>query len=139
METPRGVKKKAFVAYLFTTLIVALPSRMARGTALRSPLASMTSAVSMATSIPVPMAIPTSAYARAGASLIPSPTIATLSSAPCNSFYLLRFFLWPHPSHDVIYFHLLGETNLGFYCTEENDTRNLVEIEATRKPLFLWI
>ena len=31
----------------------------------------------MATSVPVPMAMPRSAWARAGASLMPSPTIAT--------------------------------------------------------------
>ena len=40
---------------------------------------STTSAVSMATSVPEPSAIPTSACARAGASLTPSPTIATSS------------------------------------------------------------
>ena len=37
----------------------------------------MTPADSMATSVPVPIATPTSAEASAGASLIPSPTIAT--------------------------------------------------------------
>ena len=36
------------------------------------------SAVSTATSVPVPMAMPTSAWASAGASLTPSPTMATL-------------------------------------------------------------
>jgi hypothetical protein len=36
------------------------------------------SAASIATSVPVPMAIPTSAWANATASLIPSPTKATL-------------------------------------------------------------
>ena len=35
------------------------------------------SADSMATSVPAPMARPTSARARAGASLMPSPTMAT--------------------------------------------------------------
>lgn len=35
------------------------------------------SAASMATSVPVPMAMPTSARAKAGESLIPSPTMAT--------------------------------------------------------------
>ena len=34
-------------------------------------------ALSIATSVPVPIAIPTSAWASAGASLIPSPAIAT--------------------------------------------------------------
>ena len=36
------------------------------------------SAASMAISVPAPMAIPISALVRAGASLIPSPTMATL-------------------------------------------------------------
>ena len=38
---------------------------------------SATSAASTATSVPVPIAMPTSACASAGASLMPSPTIAT--------------------------------------------------------------
>ena len=43
----------------------------------RSLFMSTTSADSMATSVPAPMARPTSARARAGASLMPSPTMAT--------------------------------------------------------------
>ena len=43
----------------------------------RSPLSRVTPALSMATSVPVPMAMPTSAAARAGASLTPSPAMAT--------------------------------------------------------------
>ena len=39
----------------------------------------VTPAVLMATSVPQPMAMPTSAAARAGASLMPSPTIATVA------------------------------------------------------------
>ena len=42
---------------------------------------SVMSDASIATSAPVPIAIPTSARARAGASLIPSPTIATMRPA----------------------------------------------------------
>ena len=38
----------------------------------------------MATSVPAPMAIPTSAFARAGASFIPSPIIATQCPSSCN-------------------------------------------------------
>ena len=45
--------------------------------AAQSPLTSVTAALSIATSVPVPMAIPTSAAARAGASLMPSPAMAT--------------------------------------------------------------
>ena len=47
-------------------------------------LISTTSAASIATSVPVPMAIPTSAMARAGESLTPSPTMATLLPARCS-------------------------------------------------------
>ena len=53
-------------------------SAMAVTTPCRSPDMSVMSAASMATSVPVPMAMPTSACASAGASLMPSPTIATM-------------------------------------------------------------
>ena len=43
----------------------------------RSPLTSVTCALFIATSVPVPIAMPTSALASAGASLMPSPAIAT--------------------------------------------------------------
>ena len=43
-----------------------------------SPPRSVIPADSMATSVPVPIAIPTSAWASAGASLTPSPAIATI-------------------------------------------------------------
>src|SRR4029453_7248809 len=46
---------------------------------IRSPFTSVIPALSMATSVPVPIAIPTSAAASAGASLIPSPAIATIA------------------------------------------------------------
>ena len=39
----------------------------------------------MATSVPAPIAMPTSARASAGASLTPSPTIATVKPRPCSS------------------------------------------------------
>ena len=58
--------------------MVARLKRMAFTIPLRSPLTRVTSALSMATSVPVPIAIPTSAAAKAGASLIPSPAIATI-------------------------------------------------------------
>ena len=44
----------------------------------RSPFTSVTPALSIATSVPVPIAMPTSACASAGASLMPSPAIATM-------------------------------------------------------------
>ena len=43
----------------------------------RSPLSSVMPALSIATSAPVPMAMPTCAAASAGASLTPSPAMAT--------------------------------------------------------------
>ena len=46
--------------------------------ACKSPEINVISLAAIATSVPVPMAIPTSACANAGASLIPSPTIATI-------------------------------------------------------------
>ena len=60
---------------------VARLSRMAAGTSLRRLLTSTTSAASMATSVPAPMAMPMSARVSAGASLMPSPTMATLPRA----------------------------------------------------------
>ncbi len=50
---------------------------MATATQASEPDIKVTSAASMAASVPVPMARPTSARARAGASLMPSPTIPT--------------------------------------------------------------
>ena len=58
--------------------IVAFDNAIALGTPCRLPDISTTSAASIAMSVPVPMARPTSASAKAGASLIPSPTKATL-------------------------------------------------------------
>ena len=49
---------------------------------LKSEFINTTSDVSIATSVPPPIAIPISAAARAGASLMPSPTIAT--TLPCS-------------------------------------------------------
>mmetsp|Transcript_16773 Transcript_16773/g.50868 ORF Transcript_16773/g.50868 Transcript_16773/m.50868 type:complete len:228 (-) Transcript_16773:1515-2198(-) len=60
-------------------------TRLARSSATRtsrrSDLMSTTSAASMATCVPPPTATPTSATARAGESLMPSPTIATIPLA----------------------------------------------------------
>ena len=56
-------------------------SRSARGTSSRSERISTMSAASMAMSLPLPMAQPTVAAVRAGASLMPSPTIITLRPA----------------------------------------------------------
>ena len=58
--------------------MVALLNVIAVTTPLKSPLIRVISADSMATSVPVPRAMPISACAKAGASFIPSPTIATI-------------------------------------------------------------
>ncbi len=65
--------------------MVARARRRARTMPLRSPLTRVNPALSIATSAPVPMAMPTSACASAGASLTPSPAIATLRPSACSS------------------------------------------------------
>ena len=50
----------------------------------RSPLTSVSCALFIATSVPVPIAMPTSARASAGASLMPSPAIATTRPSACS-------------------------------------------------------
>ena len=59
--------------------IVALLNLIAVETSIKSLLIKTISADSIATSVPLPIAIPTLACAKAGASLIPSPTMATKS------------------------------------------------------------
>ena len=60
---------------------VARLKRIAAGTSLNRLFIRTTLAASIAISVPAPMAIPISARVRAGASLMPSPTMATL---PCS-------------------------------------------------------
>src|ERR1700682_6558509 len=61
--------------------MVAAESFRARTMPMRSPLTSVTPALAMAMSVPPPMAMPTSAEASAGASLMPSPAMATILPA----------------------------------------------------------
>ena len=51
----------------------------------RSPPIRVMSEAAMATSAPVPMAMPRSAWARAAASLMPSPAIATTWPCSCSA------------------------------------------------------
>ena len=67
------------------TRTVGRDSAIAEPTSRGSPPTSVTSDASMATSVPVPMATPRSAWASAGASLMPSPTMATLRPAACSA------------------------------------------------------
>ena len=64
---------------------VARDRSSASATPCKSPRTNAMSAAASATSVPEPIAMPTSAAAKAGASLIPSPTIATRSPLACRS------------------------------------------------------
>ena len=62
----------------------------------------MTCALSIAMSVPVPMAMPTSARASAGASLMPSPAIATRRPCACRRAIDIRFVLRLHFGDDFV-------------------------------------
>ena len=78
MGTPSALYKNANQRFWRMFFITACERRRARNSALRSPCTSVSAALSVATSVPVPIAIPTCAAASAGASLVPSPAIATM-------------------------------------------------------------
>ena len=59
---------------------------------------STASALSMATSVPAPMAMPRSACASAGASLMPSPIIATRWPAACSALMCSALFSGSTPA-----------------------------------------
>ena len=61
------------------------PSTMAGIIAARSDEVSTMSAACLATSVPAPIAMPMSAARNAGASLTPSPVIATTLPCRCNA------------------------------------------------------
>ena len=83
---PKTLYPNAQNKFSLIFLIVALLNLIAVTTSFKSLFIRTISADSMATSVPEPMAIPTSACTRAGASLIPSPTIATFLFCPCSFF-----------------------------------------------------
>ena len=74
--------------FCFILRTVPRPIRRAMATSRGSERIRTTSAVSTATSVPAPMAIPKSACASAGASLTPSPTMATRLPASMSSLTL---------------------------------------------------
>ena len=74
------LQKNAQNRFSLTLRSVARLSLTALTTSVNVELDNTISAESIATSVPAPIAIPISAFVSAGASLIPSPTIATL---PC--------------------------------------------------------
>ncbi len=65
--------------------IVAWLSALALAMPRRSPLTRTMRALFIATSVPVPIAMPTLAWASAGASLTPSPAIATIRPWSCSA------------------------------------------------------
>ena len=76
----------------------------------RSSPISATSAVSMATSVPIaPMAMPTSAVASAGASLMPSPTMATTWPWRCRRATSVGLVVGQQLGVDVVDAGLRGE------------------------------
>jgi len=79
---PTRLTTIAKAMFCFITVIVVLPILSSSGILLRSSVARVMPAVSIATSVPdKPIAMPMSASARAGASFMPSPIIATM--CPC--------------------------------------------------------
>ena len=68
----------------------------------------MMSAVSTATSVPAPMAMPTSAWARAGASLTPSPVIATTEPSDWTSLIFLRLLIGQDLGEVIVQAELVG-------------------------------
>ena len=81
----------------------------------RSPFTSVTPALSIATSVPVPIAMPTSAWASAGASLMPSPAIATTRAlAPA------------------------ARSTTSAFCSGSTSAIDLVDAERARHGLAPW-
>mmetsp|Transcript_1320 Transcript_1320/g.3820 ORF Transcript_1320/g.3820 Transcript_1320/m.3820 type:complete len:471 (+) Transcript_1320:480-1892(+) len=77
---------KAHPKFIQMRLWMARETSMAASTpVIWAPISTMLAA-SMAMSVPLPMARPRSAWARAGASLMPSPTMATICPASCSVF-----------------------------------------------------
>ena len=74
-----------------------------------SELARITPADAIATSVPAPMAMPTSAWASAGASLTPSPTIATLRPSACSSATLAALSSRPHAREHPVDAEVVGD------------------------------
>ena len=72
-------------------LMLALAKAKVSASTDKRPVSKVKSALSMATSVPSPMAIPTLALIKAGASLIPSPTMATISPLSLSSIILACF------------------------------------------------
>ncbi|CRH97763.1 Uncharacterised protein [Streptococcus pneumoniae] len=86
------------ITFCFTIRFIRFDKRIAWERRDSSFFISTTSAVSKATSVPSPIATPMLAVARAGASFIPSPTIATV---PYFSFNFLIVSTFVSGKHDA--------------------------------------
>ena len=84
MGTPRVLYINAKNRFCLIFFITAWLKFFALTMPCKSPFTRVIIALSIATSVPVPIAIPTSLLASAGASLIPSPAIATVLPCSCN-------------------------------------------------------
>ena len=74
---------------------------------------SATSAASTATSVPEASAMPMSAWASAGASLMPSPTIATTWPAASQPLDLVPLAGGQHPGHHLVDAEAAGDAPSG--------------------------
>ena len=81
---PTTLYTKAKNRFSCMFFITALLSFLAFTIPFKSPFTKVISALSIAISVPVPIAMPTLACAKAGASLIPSPAIATIFPSACK-------------------------------------------------------
>ena len=70
---------------------------------------SVMSLASIATSVPVPIAMPMSAWASAGASLMPSPTMATFLPPACSASTCCAFCSGQHVGDHVVDADLPGD------------------------------
>ena len=89
----------------------------------------------MATSVPVPMAMPRSAWASAGASLMPSPTIATTLPCGLELADLADFLLGQHLGEHVVDADLAGDRlGGGARCRRSASRRPARAPSAARPP-----
>ena len=70
-------------------------------------------ALSIATSVPVPIAMPTVAAASAGASLMPSPAIATTRPSRCSLSIDVAFFVGADFGNDLVDADRVGDSLRG--------------------------
>ena len=103
--------------------MVACDSVLARTMPIRSPLSSVMPALSIATSVPVPIAMPTVAAARAGASLTPSPAMATTRPSLHEPLHDRDLVLGEHLGHHLVDAELAGRPPRPSSCRRRSASR----------------